>query len=377
MKILMVTDSLFRGGKERRMLELIRGLKDQPGPVDIYLISLTGTVEYDMVYQLPITFKIIERKSNKDLSVVFKLKKIIANYKPDIIHSWSTMASVYLSVSNLFSGIPFINGVLADASDHLNLSDKHYLRVKLTTPFSDMFVSNSEAGIRAYRTPVGRSVCIYNGVDFNRFENLRPASEMEQEMLGAPKGDRIVMGMVAGFDDRKDYGTLIGAAIKMCMARKDLVFLLIGSGPLLEILKSRVPEQFLNTRIIFAGKRSDIESILQVIDIGLLITYYEGISNAIIEYMAMGKPVIATRGGGTEELVKDGLNGYLVAQSSEAQVIEKLYLLLNDKENRMRMGMHARNWVREKFEIKNKTGEYMELYKRLITGNGKRMVNTE
>ncbi|HZK65544.1 MAG TPA: glycosyltransferase [Puia sp.] len=376
MKILMVTDSLFRGGKERRMLELIRGLKDQPEPVDIYLISLTGTVEYDMVYKLPITFEIIERKSNKDLSVVFKLKKIIASYKPDIIHSWSTMASIYLSVSNLFTGIPFINGVLADASDHLNLLDKHYLRVKLTTPFSDVFVSNSEAGIRAYRTPVGRSICIYNGVDFNRFENLRPAPEMEQEMLGGPKGDRIVMGMVAGFDDRKDYGTLIGAAIKMCMARKDLVFLLIGSGPLLEILKSRVPEQFLNTRIIFAGKRSDIESILQVIDIGLLITYYEGISNAIIEYMAMGKPVIATRGGGTEELVKDGLNGYLVAQSSEAQVMGKLDLLLNDKENRMRMGIHARNWVREKFEIKNKTVEYMELYKSLITGNGKRTVST-
>jgi glycosyltransferase involved in cell wall biosynthesis len=366
MKILMVIDSLNRGGKERRMLELIKGLKNHQENFDIYLVSLTDIVEYEYVYDLPIKFEIIQRKYKKDFTIIFKLKKIISAFKPDIIHSWSTMASIYLSVSNLFSKIPLVNGVLADAYAHLNLSDKHYLRVKLTTPFSDAIVSNSEAGIRAYKTPLHKSICIYNGIDFSRFENLRPAAEIENEILGGTKSDSVIIGMVAGFDGRKDFETLINAAIKMCTARKELIFLLIGSGPLLETLKAKVPAELLNKQIIFTGKRTDIESILQIIDIGMLITYYEGISNSIIEYMAMGKPVIATIGGGTAELVKDNFNGYLVEQKNVAQIIEKVEMMLGNRENMAGMGQNAYKWVRQQFDIKEKTNEYINLYKKLI-----------
>ena len=276
------------------------------------------------------------------------------------------MASVYLSVSNLFKGIPLVNGVLADAYANLDLTDKHYLRVKLTAPFSSVFVSNSKAGIQAYKTPAGKSVCIYNGIDFGRFENLRPVSEIENEILGGPKNERIVMGMVAGFDNRKDFATLIRAAIKICQVRKDLIFLLIGDGPLLADLKKSIPEDLAGKQIIFTGKRTDIESILQVIDIGMLITYYEGISNAIIEYMAMGKPVIATVGGGTVELVKDGVNGYLVEPGDEFQIINKLEVLLDNKLRRQEMGDNAFRWVRKQFDIQEKTNEYTDLYKNLL-----------
>src|ERR1700676_4085129 len=127
MKILMIIDSLDKGGKERRMLELIKGLKSRQDGFDIYLISLTDVVEYEYVYDLPIKFEIIKRKYKKDITVVYKLRKIISSFKPDIIHSWSTMASVYLSIANFFSRVPVVSGVLADAFANLNLSDKHYL----------------------------------------------------------------------------------------------------------------------------------------------------------------------------------------------------------------------------------------------------------
>lgn len=362
----MVIDALNRGGKERRMLELIKGLKNRPENFDIYLICLTDIVEYKYVYDLPIRFEIIKRKHKKDLSIVFKLRKIIASFRPDIIHSWSTMASIYLSFSSLFGKTPLINGVLADAYAGLGLSDKHYLRVKLTTPFSDVFVSNSQAGIRAYKTPLHKSVCIYNGIDFGRFENLRPVAEVEKEILGGPKNERTVLGMVAGFDDRKDFGTLIEVAVKMCLTRKDLVFVLVGNGPLLEPLRNKVPSALLDKQIIFTGKRADIESIIQIMDIGLLITYYEGISNAIIEYMAMGKPVIATAGGGTEELVKDNVNGFLVAQKNAAQIEEKIYLLMNDRKMMINMGQEAYQWVRQQFDIGERTNDYVRLYQKLL-----------
>lgn len=153
------------------------------------------------------------------------------------------------------------------------------------------------------------------------------------------------------------------------MTRNDLVFLLIGNGPLLEGLKKKVPVELLNRQIIFTGEREDIESILQIIDIGMLITFYEGISNTIIEYMAMGKPVIATDGGGTSELVLDGVNGFLVQKKNEKQIIEKLELLILNKKLRTDLGRNGYQWVRQKFDITEKTNQYINLYKKLAKSN--------
>jgi glycosyltransferase involved in cell wall biosynthesis len=82
--------------------------------------------------------------------------------------------------------------------------------------------------------------------------------------------------------------------------------------------------------------------------------------------MAMGKPVIATEGGGTSELVKDNINGYLVEQKNEAQITEKIESLLGDKQLRMNLGQNAYHWVRNRFDINEKTNEYIDLYKKLL-----------
>src|SRR6185503_1459566 len=160
MKILMVVDSIVKGGKERRMLELVKALTQPGQDYTIFLVSLTNVVEYDYVHKLPIRLEIIERWSKKDPRVVFKLRKIIKSFQPDIIHSWGTMASIYLSVVNLFTTRSrFINGTIADAYQNLDWRDTHYLRVKLTTPFSKVMLGNSRAGIKAYRVPSHKTVC--------------------------------------------------------------------------------------------------------------------------------------------------------------------------------------------------------------------------
>jgi glycosyltransferase involved in cell wall biosynthesis len=369
MNILMVIDSLDKGGKERRMLELIKGLLKSGEEFNIYLVLLTDKVEYQYVYDLPIKFEILKRRFKKDPSIIFKLGRIISSFKPDIIHSWSTMASIYLSFSNLFSRKPLINAVLADAHPHLNFSDKHYLRVKLTTPFSDVFISNSEAGIRSYKTPADKSVCIYNGIDFNRFKNLRSQENVEMEMLGDRKNGRIVIAMMATFDERKDFSTFLNAAIKMSLINNRLVFLLIGGGPALAPMRNKVPREMLDNQIFFTGKRDDIESLLQIIDIGVLMTnsenHGEGVSNSIIEYMASGKPVIASRGGGTDEVVRDHFNGFLIDPKDESQLIQKINLLINDRALLNSLGNNAHNWAQETFDLDKKTREYIDLYHKL------------
>jgi glycosyltransferase involved in cell wall biosynthesis len=372
MKILMIINSLNRGGYERRMLELIKGLKGQPYPYEIYVISMLNIVEYDYVYDLPIKFQIVQRRSSKDFRFVLKLRKIIKDFNPDIIHSWDVTASVYASAAKLFLNKVLINGIISNAYPGLNWFNSRYLRVKLLMPFCKVVVANSNAGLLAYRVSKRKGHCIYNGIDLNRFNNLKDPRRVEEEILGRPKNGLFIAAMVAAFDNRKDYGTLIQAAVKMVASNERIIFLLIGDGPEKTKIMNATPDHFINSRIYFLGRRNDIESILQIADAGLLITYSEGISNSIMEYMASGKPVIATRGGGTNELVVDGQNGFLIEPKRPEQIIEKLQLIMADESLRIQMGKTAYKWVSENFSLSKMTSSYIELYQKFSKNHSSR-----
>jgi glycosyltransferase involved in cell wall biosynthesis len=371
MRVLMVINALKKGGKERRMLELIKGIKRHNPDFEICLVSLSDLVEYPYVYDLPITFEKITKKGNKDFSMIFRLRKVIKTFKPDIIHSWDITASAYLQLAKAFTNKTVLHGVIYDASAKLNAFNKSlYYRIKLLTPFSKVFISNSMAGIKSYGTPMRKSVCIYNGIDFNRFNNLKKTNDVEQEILGDGKGNRFIIAMVAAFEIRKDYDTLIAAAIKVARQNKKYTFLLIGDGVGIEDEKKKVPADLLNKQVFFLGSRHDVESILQIADAGALITnsdnHGEGISNSIVEYMASGKPVIATRGGGTDEIVQDGVNGFLIDPKNADQIVEKIETLERDPALSQTLGKNAYQLVYEKFNLEKMTGSYVDLYRKYL-----------
>lgn len=374
MKILMVADTIVKGGNERSMVELAKALSKPERGFEIYLVSLTNVVEYDYIYELPIKLEIIERRSKKDLRVVFKLRKIIKSFQPDVIHSWGTMSSVYLSMVSLITKKSrFINGTIADAYQGLTLFDTHFLRTKLTIPFSKVILSNSLAGIKAYKVPQHKTACIYLGLDLARFKNLVSPGEMENRILGRRKGDSFIAAMVGAFEDRKDYDTLIKAAVKLCAKDKKVIFLLIGQGSLMSSIKQQVPSE-LNDQILFLGSCADVESILQIIDVGVLISPCEGISNSIMEYMASAKPVIATGEGGTRELVLDGETGFIVEQKKPDQIVEKMELLMKSPKLARAMGLNGQQRIRKHFEISKTIESYIDIYKKYQTQSKKSLV---
>ena len=369
MKILMVINCLCKGGRERRVLELIKGLKEKNKDFDIYLISLNPLIEYPIVYDLPIKFEIINKKS-KDVGLIFKLRKVIKSFNPDVIHSWDTMSSAYLSAANLFINKKMVNGVIYNAAQNSDWYERDYFKVKFFTAISDVTVANSHAGLKAFKAPAKKSVCIYNGINLKRFENLRPEREVEQDILKQQKGDRYIATMVAAFEDRKDYDTLIEAAVRVCRLNRKIIFLLIGRGTNRTRIMEKVPAELLDKQIYFPGVRDDIESILQITDVGLLITApCEGLSNSIIEYMAAGKPVIATEGGGTDELVKDGFNGFLIKNQNSEQIAEKIEILMQDPHLAATMGANGNKWVRENLDVTKMTQSYIDLYTKLVNGS--------
>lgn len=368
MRILFFINGLFLGGTERRLTQLMQGLNLRPD-IEFELVVMSHDIAYQEVFNLNIKIHYLIRTTKKDPIIFYRFYKICKNYKPDIVHCWDSMTAVISVPACKLLEIKFVNAMVVDTPVKRNIFNKYWLRAKLTFPFSGIVIGNSNAGLAAYSAPGKKSSCVYNGIDFNRFNNLKEPSFMRNEIFKDESGDIFIAGMVAAFEERKDYKTLINAAISLISRNDTIRFLLVGDGTDFNEIKSRVPIPLLS-KIIFLGKRSDIESIINIFDIGILLTnakvHGEGISNSIIEYMALGKPVIATRGGGTNEVVIDNQNGYLIDSDNKDQLIEKIESLMRDKSRMFDLGRKGNQMAHEKFDLKLMTNHYIRIYKELV-----------
>jgi len=362
LRILFVIDTLGPGGKERRFTELLKALK-AGGDVSFELVVMSSDIHYTELLDFGIKIHSVLRKTTKDLSVFRKLWLIIKEYQPDAVHCWESMTAVYLApVCKLLNCI-LINGMVTNVPLQRNLSNHHWRRARLTFPLSRVIVSNSKAGLKAYRVPVKKGVVIYNGFNFSRLENLSDKQAVRGEMN---IGTDYVVGMVASFWKQKDYPTYYKAAQIVLDNRRDVTFLAVGPGTDSEESLSLMREGDMNNFRLL-GKRSNIESMVNIMDVCVLSTFTEGTSNAILEYMAVGKPVVASEGGGTAEIVDEGKTGFLVQPSHAGMLAEKINILLDDTELREEMGRKGRRRVMEYFSINRMVSDYIELYKRICT----------
>lgn len=367
MRILYFIDRMTAGGKERRLTELMKMLRKTPG-VDFQLAVMDREIHYKEVLELGIPIHYLIRKTKKDLSIFKQFYSICKKYKPDIVHCWDSMTAVYSYPAWKMLRFKLVNGMVVDTPANPSFLNKHYARARLTIPISDMVVGNSKAGLTAYGAKAKKSMCIYNGMDLNRFNGLRDASAMKKELFPGDENP-FVVGMVAAFEERKDQATMIRAAIVALKENPNLRFVLVGGGNTLDKVKQMVPDELKN-KIIFTGKRGDIEHIVNCFNIGVLLTnsavHGEGISNSIIEYMALSKPVIATTGGGTNEVVFDNQNGFLVEANDHDAIAKRILALEKDEALRKRLGTEGRKIVEEKFEISNMAKQYVSMYTALL-----------
>lgn len=365
MKVLIGIDSLIRGGKERRLLELIKGLTSVEH-FKCELVIFSKVVEYEELSNLHIPVHYITRSFKKDPGIFIQVHHLIRRIKPDIIQSWSSMVSIFMLPSAKLLGIKFINAIIADAPYQLKPWSSRWVRTRLTFPFSDAIVGNSKAGLIAYNAPLDKSYCIYNGVSFNRFTCVEHPEKVRTKFnINTP----YVVGKVASFRGAKDYETFIKAAMEVLDQRDDVTFLAVGEGRYLSRYKLLVDRKY--NKIIFTGRQTDVESIINIFDIGVLITDYkvhgEGISNAILEYMALGKPVIATDTGGTSELLTEGVNGYFVENKNVSELAKRIIYLLDNPDKIEELGAKGKQMVYNDFSVEEMTENFISLYKKVLS----------
>jgi glycosyltransferase involved in cell wall biosynthesis len=362
---------LTSGGKERRLTELMKRLSTVKG-ITFELAVMRKEIHYKEVFDLNITINYILRNRKRDIHVFLKLYDLCKRNKPDIVHCWDGMTAVYIAPICKLLKIKLVNGMIMDTPVHFNLFKKAWIMARLTFPFSDIIIGNSRAGLNAYKAPKNKSLCIYNGMNFTRINHLRKPELIRKEILGSESSPDFIVGMVAAFEDRKDYETLVKSATLLLSAHKNIRFILVGDGKNLDKTKESVPVSLKN-KILLTGNRSDVESIVSIFDVGVLLTnsqvHGEGISNSILEYMALGKPVIATRGGGSDEIVENEKTGFLIPSSNPEELCTKIEILMKNQALRLTMGESGKQRILNHFSIDKMVDAYKDVYSKILPLN--------
>lgn len=365
MKILYFIEDLGPGGKERQLTDLVQNICVREG-IQCILVVMSKRIHYKKILKSGIPIHYLLRKNKKDWRILPRFYKICKELKPDILHTWGAMTSVYATPVAKLLGIRIVNGMVRGAAPMRSISDKYYIAAFLTFPFSDAIVSNSQAGLDAFKAPPQKSIRIFNGFDRKRILALQDPVALRDE-LGI-KTDKVV-GMVASVSERKDYDTYLRSAEKILQTNGNITFVAVGGGADLEKYRYMVKNRF-EDKIKFLGTRSDVESLINMFDIGVLTTntrvHNEGISNAIMEYMALGKPVVATNSGGTKELVQHDKTGFIVAPGDPDQLAHNITILLNNPHLAENMGLAGKKRIEEVFSTEKMVRTYHELYVKTI-----------
>lgn len=224
-------------------------------------------------------------------------------------------------------------------------------------------VSDAIAGIlRASGLPGERIQTIRDGIDASRFAGADRAAA--RAALSLDDGQRAVL-CVAALEDHKDHATLLAAWEAVAAADPGAVLLLAGDGslrPRVEAAAAALP------RVRVLGFREDIPALLAAADAFVLSSHLEGLGSAVMDAMAVGLPVAATRAGGIPELIADGEDGLLVPVRDPPALAAALTRLLADPALRARLGAAAARTAAARFGAESMVGAYADLYHHLLRG---------
>lgn len=364
-RILIFIGSLCHGGKERRLIELLTYFKAETN-FEFLVVLTKDDIHYQHFFNLCVPYKVITKTwKRNDPTVIFKLYRICKEFQPHLIHTWGRMQSFYILPAVIGQNIPLINSQITGAPVKLNKWSFSNFIDRLNFHFSKVILSNSKAGIGSYNPPVNKTKVIHNGINLNRFRNL-PGVEKVKAKYGITTPYTVVM--VAAFTYSKDYGLFYRVADKVTRLRDDISFIGVGGYREDESEYRRLLElSSQNPKILFTGLIKDVEALVNACTIGVLFsTNGEGISNSIMEYMALGKPVIANDAGGMRELVRHNVNGYLITKETEEEIAALIIELIDDQEKNALFGRTGKKIIEESFSLDRMGKAFERVYNEVM-----------
>lgn len=379
--IVHVIYHLAVGGLENGLVNLINQL-----PVDRYrhaIICLTGYTDFrNRIRNSDVRVYVLHKRPGKDLRIYPELWRLFRQLRPDIVHT-RNLSTLEAQFPAMLARVPHrIHGEHGrDVSDLDGTSRKYQLLRKLFSPIVQHYIVLSLDLEHYLRSRVGipsvkiNHIC--NGVDTRKF---RPANRKAADLLPVnfSGDDKVVIGTVGRMEAVKDQTTLVNAFIRLVQDHPQgverLRLVMIGDGALREAALSLLEAACLCDIAWLPGERDNIPDLLAAMDVFVLPSLAEGISNTILEAMACGLPVVATDVGGNSELVIEGSTGFLVPRSDPDALAGAIRRYVDDPELRAAHGQTAHLRCEAEFSINTMVKNYQNLYDDLLSGNRKSTV---
>ncbi len=352
-KVLHIITRLDKGGSAENTFITITGLDEDN--YDVTLMSglvkdpmqdRTKEIEAHDIKHIFISELARDISIIRDLKALLKIYIFLRKERFDIVHTHTSKAGLLGRLAAKLAGVPII---VHTPHGHVffgyfkPVKTKIFIFLeKLASHMTDKIVALTDREKDDYRlfktTREEKSVVINSGVDLNRFKELsvREKQDFKKE-LGLPENS-LVVGTVGRLVPVKGQEFLIEAAKHIIPKYPSMLFMFAGDGYLRQNLERKAQEMGIKENVIFLGWRDDADKIISIYDIFVLPSLNEGMGRVLVEAMALGKPIVASRVGGIPDLIAHGQNGFLVPPRNPEQLAKYIQILIEDKEKRESMG---------------------------------------
>ncbi|MES2366229.1 MAG: TIGR03088 family PEP-CTERM/XrtA system glycosyltransferase [Pseudomonadota bacterium] len=360
------------GGMENGMVNILNQLPSKKYRHAV--VCLTDYTDFaERIVTQPVPFHALHKQPGRDVSIYAKLWRKLRELKPDLVHTRNLSALEGQFVAAAAGVRRRIHGEHGrDVFDLYGRNRKYNWLRRAARPLVGHYITVSrdlETWLQAtVGVPASRITQIYSGVDSVRFH---PRTQQRSDLpVDFAPADAIIFGSVGRMAEVKDYPTLVRAFLRLLelhpQARQRARLVIVGDGiaraPCLEMLRAAGAEAL----AWLPGERTDIPALMRAMDVFVLPSLGEGISNTILEAQASGLPVIATAVGGNVELVQTGSNGALVNVGDVEMMARALLSYFDDPALMARQGHAARQRIERQFSLESMTQAYEEVYDKVL-----------
>lgn len=356
--LFLMINTLETGGSERQFTLLAQNIDSANFQLHLGCVNRRGVLadQLGCVPQFPLGGSLFGWKS---LLTRFKLSRHLRGKHVLVVHAFDFYANLTLIPAARLARVPVIIGSHRQFGDLL--TPTQFRAQAAAFRWCDAVACNSQAAadrLHAAGVPREKLVIIGNALPPEAFQTTLPAL--------SPRPGVLRVGMVARMNaDYKNHAGFLRIAAQIHQRMPDVEFLLVGDGPLRPALQQHAASLGLGDRVLFLGERHDIPQVLASMNVAVLTSDSESLSNAILEAMAASLPVVAYNVGGNAELVNDE-RGSLITPKNENDFANAIYRLLSDSQLREQQGIRARRFVEEKFSLDQTRRRYEDLYLNLL-----------
>jgi glycosyltransferase involved in cell wall biosynthesis len=371
-KIVLLTDCLGdpdAGGAERKIYELAARLDKKRFHVTLASLECEAPAAHDIVQKNNCSLAVFKVKRIYGLSGLvegIKFRHFLKKEKTDILVTYHFSSDIWGTFWARFAGVKNIVSNRRDMG--FWRTARHIKAYRFINRWVKKIIVVADAVkgvvIAEEAVPGNKIDVIYNGVNLNSSAPLVDAQKLRASLAIAASD--IALIHVANFKKVKGHVYLLEAFSGLRERFPNIKLLLVGEDEFNGELQQKAKQLSIDDSVLFLGKRNDVQSLLQVADICVLPSLSEGMSNAGLEYMAAGKPVVATNVGGNPEIIEGGVTGILVPPKDTAALREALARLIADPQSRRKMGNAGRERVEHVFDLTKMVKKYQQLFLNLL-----------